>query len=218
MYCVIVGALMSALTRALRVSTNTKSSCWVTQLLPHDSKSVQQIRTRRRGEARRGRGRCVASLVKMGAMLSFGCDEGISHLCRLFNGNGASTMGQLFWVMNRCFRVRRELGEGGYAYVYLVAEEPAGSEARGGGSDTIGELFALKRVLIQSKEQLREVEREVKLHSLVCRHKNIITLVESEVVDTGNSREGDRMRQAMLLFPAYEKVRRCISWKIILHA
>ena len=128
----------------------------------------------------------------MGAILSLGCDEGISHLYRLF-GSGSSTSGQLFWVRNRCFRVRRELGEGGYAYVYLVAEEPSGADGRGADGRAGGEVFALKRVLIQSNEQMREVEREVKLHSLVCRHRNIITLVESEVVVASDAAHAARL-------------------------
>ena len=93
----------------------------------------------------------------MGATLSLGCNEGITHLYRLF-GSGSERFPQQFWVKGRCFRVRRELGEGGYAFVYLVHEL---TDAASGGGDASRDMFALKRVLIQSPDQMKEVQLEV---------------------------------------------------------
>ena len=156
-------------------------------------------RSARGTESARGTG---VRVCEMGTTLSLGCNEGISHLYRLF-GSGSERFPQQFWVKGRCFRVRRELGEGGYAFVYLVHEV---KDAASGGGDASGDVFALKRVLIQSPDQMKEVRLEVDVQRRLSHHENILTLLEVEVVDLGSSgKHGEKMSQAMLLFPAYEK-------------
>ena len=54
-------------------------------------------------------------------------------------------------VEGRRFSVSRQLGEGGFSYVYLVREIP----------DTRGEEFALKRVILHEEEHARAVEHEI---------------------------------------------------------
>ena len=65
--------------------------------------------------------------------------------------------------------------------------------------------YALKRVLIQNNEQLRDVREEIQVHRKVSHHENIITLIDSEIIEYGISKQGENLRQAIILFPVYEK-------------
>ena len=120
----------------------------------------------------------------------------------------------------------KELGEGGYAFVYLVTEvsnasnfgmnvsemnalDNAQHATKSGKSSSAH--FALKRVLIQNKEQLREVRREIDIHSKLCHHPHIITLMDSELTTSlaspqaPSSSDSFHARQALLLFPVYSR-------------
>ena len=59
-----------------------------------------------------------------------------------------------------------------------------------------GRIYALKRVLIQNKEQLQEVKHEIDVHTKLCRHFNIMSLLDNEIVNIGNNDQGDLLRQA----------------------
>uniref|UniRef100_A0A7S0SLH3 non-specific serine/threonine protein kinase n=1 Tax=Mantoniella antarctica TaxID=81844 RepID=A0A7S0SLH3_9CHLO len=97
-------------------------------------------------------------------------------------------------VEGRRFSVARQLGEGGFSFVYLVKEI--------GGS----EEMALKRVLLHEEEHARAVEREVAVMRQFS-HPNLLPLYAAELdppeqlaVRGGHP---SHPRRASLVFPAY---------------
>ncbi|KAG2495802.1 hypothetical protein HYH03_006044 [Edaphochlamys debaryana] len=76
-------------------------------------------------------------------------------------------------VGHRRFRVLQKLGEGGYAVV-LLAVEVATPEHH----HVDPEPRALKKVLIQSREHLEAVQLEMRIHSAVQHHPNILPLLD----------------------------------------
>lgn len=97
-------------------------------------------------------------------------------------------------VEGRRFSVSRQLGEGGFSFVYLVREIP----------DTRGEEFALKRVLLHEEEHARAVEREVAVMRQF-NHPNLLPLYAAELDPqvSGVSGRSSQPRRANLIFPAY---------------
>ena len=57
-------------------------------------------------------------------------------------------------MKGRRLRILRQLGEGGYSYVYLVRDVTA--QGAGGGLQQQESLFALKRIWAVTEEQLQE--------------------------------------------------------------
>lgn len=105
---------------------------------------------------------------------------------------------------DRRLMIRRQIGEGGFSFVYLV--EDVGT----------GERFALKRVILQTAEQVRRpattthtgpacdlaprvpqaraAQWEIDVHS-TFRHRNLMPLVDSHVRPSGS------VQEALMLFP-----------------
>ena len=77
---------------------------------------------------------------------------------------------QVINVGSRQLQVDKLLGEGGYAYVYQVTDAQT------------GEKYALKKVIIQSKQAQASIKNEIKLWSSLSKsgHPNIIKFIDAK--------------------------------------
>ncbi|RLN34087.1 hypothetical protein C2845_PM03G33090 [Panicum miliaceum] len=118
---------------------------------------------------------------------------------------GAATGGGDVWINERRFRVIRQIGEGGLAFVYLVKEQQPASDAapakRHDAHVSEDGTYAMKKVLIQSKEQLDLVKEEIRVSSLFS-HPNLFPLLDHAII-TVKSPQGDLSHEAYLLFPVH---------------
>eukprot|EP01135_Chromosphaera_perkinsii_P009735 Nk52_evm1s1868 gene=Nk52_evmTU1s1868 len=99
------------------------------------------------------------------------CREG-SLLRRVFDSaTGGRTGGKKSVTVNgKRFKIRRKLGEGGFAIVYLVECEQTFQQ------------YALKRILCHDSAHIKEALREVELYRLFD-HMNIIEVIDYQIVD-----------------------------------
>ncbi|KAF9671405.1 hypothetical protein SADUNF_Sadunf12G0044200 [Salix dunnii] len=144
-----------------------------------------------------------------------GCSfSGLNALYDAVNGGGD------VWINENRFKIVRQLGEGGFAYVYLVKEvvnvsSPAssggGAAAVGGGlskkvkdkSHLSGDgTYAMKKVLIQNNEQLELVREEIRVSSLF-NHSNLLPLLDHAIISVKATQEGSLNHEAYLLFPVH---------------
>lgn len=93
----------------------------------------------------------------------------------------------------RRFRIIRQLGEGGYAFVFLVKELDKG-----------GREYALKKVLLQDGELLEAGKREIELNKRF-KHPHILPLMDSTILRENGTRDSPYRQSAYLLFPAYKE-------------
>ncbi|PKA59132.1 CBL-interacting protein kinase 22 [Apostasia shenzhenica] len=138
-----------------------------------------------------------------------GCS--FSGLGALYN---AANSGGDVWINENRFRIVRQLGEGGFAYVYLVKEIVAdGTGSSGCGLASKKSIdpshisdhgtYALKKVLIQSQEQLELVREEIHVSSLFS-HPNLLPLLDHAIIDVKSAaQDGSRNHEAYLLFPVH---------------
>ncbi|XP_071693293.1 uncharacterized protein [Rutidosis leptorrhynchoides] len=133
-----------------------------------------------------------------------GCS--ISGLNALYDAvNGGADV----WINDNRFKVVRQLGEGGFAYVFLVKEVI--SDVSGGGVSTkfkdpshISEdgTYAMKKVLIQNNDQLELVKEEIRVSSLFC-HRNLLPLLDHAIIPVKGTPEQTWTHEAYLLFPVH---------------
>uniref|UniRef100_A0A1D1XVE2 non-specific serine/threonine protein kinase n=1 Tax=Anthurium amnicola TaxID=1678845 RepID=A0A1D1XVE2_9ARAE len=138
-----------------------------------------------------------------------GCSfSGLNALYDAVNGGGD------VWINENRFRIVRQLGEGGFAYVYLVKEVVAdGSQGGAGGGLAAKKLknpshvsddgmYALKKVLIQTEEQLELVRQEIRVSSLFS-HPNLLPLLDHAIITIKGGQERSCNHEAYLLFPVH---------------
>ncbi|KAJ4961961.1 hypothetical protein NE237_021871 [Protea cynaroides] len=134
-----------------------------------------------------------------------GCSfSGMNALYGAVNGGGD------VWINENRFRILRQLGEGGFAYVYLVKEVGNESAVGGGVGAKIKDpshvsddgTYALKKVLIQSNEQLELVKEEIRVSSLFS-HPNLLPLLDHAIIAAKGTKEGSWSHEAYLLFPVH---------------
>ncbi|KAL7223200.1 hypothetical protein ACSBR1_024796 [Camellia fascicularis] len=136
-----------------------------------------------------------------------GCSiSGLNALYDVVNGGGD------VWINEHRFRILRQLGEGGFAYVFLVKEVLSESTAASGGG--IAKKFkdpshvsddgtyAMKKVLIQNSEQLDLVREEIRVSSLFT-HPNLLPLLDHAIIAVKSTQEGSWKHEAYLLFPVH---------------
>ncbi|KAF3503370.1 hypothetical protein F2Q69_00045257 [Brassica cretica] len=133
-----------------------------------------------------------------------GCSfSGLNALYDAVNGGGD------VWINENRFRVVRQLGEGGFAFVFLVKEIVA--DASGGGLAkkvkdpshiSADGTYAVKKVLIQNKEQLELVREEIRVSSLF-NHPNLLPLLDHAIISVKDGQGGARKHEAFLLFPVH---------------
>ncbi|OIW15429.1 hypothetical protein TanjilG_12283 [Lupinus angustifolius] len=112
-----------------------------------------------------------------------GCSlSGLSSLYDAVNGGEV-------WINENRFRIVRQIGEGGFAYVYLVKELVTDSDATAGignklkySSHLSGDgTYAIKKILIQNSEQLELVREEIRVSSLFS-HPNLLPLLDHAII------------------------------------
>ena len=118
-----------------------------------------------------------------------GCGASLGHFWRFLADSARQMLpAEEVSVEGRRFAVHRQLGEGGFSFVYLAREVP----------DARGEDFALKRVLLHDDEHVAAVEREMAVMRRF-EHPNVLPLLHAEI----EPRVPDAPRRANLVFPAF---------------
>ncbi|KAK4750778.1 hypothetical protein SAY87_004260 [Trapa incisa] len=137
-----------------------------------------------------------------------GCSfSGLNALYDAVNGGGD------VWINDNRFRILRQLGEGGFAYVYLVKEVVTDSSAGAGGGGLAKKVkdrshlsddgtYAVKKVLIQNAEQLELVREEIRVSSLF-NHPNLLPLLDHAIIAVKGAQQGSGNHEAYLLFPVH---------------
>ncbi|MBA0563544.1 hypothetical protein Golob_008519 [Gossypium lobatum] len=116
------------------------------------------------------------------------------------------------WINDIRFKIVRQLGEGGFAYVYLVKEVTSDSSSisAGGLAKKVKDpshlsddgTYAMKKVLIQNNEQLELVREEIRVSSLFS-HRNLLPLLDHAIISVKPTQEGSWNHEAYLLFPVH---------------
>ncbi|EFN55898.1 hypothetical protein CHLNCDRAFT_145529 [Chlorella variabilis] len=133
------------------------------------------------------------------SQLGHSMGEWVGHLGAGGGAAGASAIGQEYELGARRLRVVRQLGEGGYSFVYLV-REGAGSGGLLAAPAGTG-LFALKRVLCGGPDQLSEAQHEVATMRRL-RHPCLLPLLDAAVREQRTPDGGSR-QVVLMLFPVY---------------
>ncbi|KAL2935480.1 Serine/threonine-protein kinase 16 [Bienertia sinuspersici] len=135
-----------------------------------------------------------------------GCSfSGLNALYDAVNGGGD------VWINENRFKIIRQLGEGGFAYVFLVKEVITdASAATGNLSNKLKDpsfisddgTYAMKKVLIQNSDQLELVREEIRVSSLFT-HPNLLPLLDHAIIKVKATQEQSWKHEAYLLFPVH---------------
>lgn len=135
-----------------------------------------------------------------------GCSfSGLNALYDAVNGGGD------VWINENKFKIVRQLGEGGFAYVFLVKEVVTDASAASGGLSvklkdpsflSDDGTYAMKKVLIQNNEQLELVREEIRVSSLFT-HPNLLPLLDHAIIKVKATQEQSWKHEAYLLFPVH---------------
>ncbi|XP_072970959.1 uncharacterized protein [Typha angustifolia] len=134
-----------------------------------------------------------------------GCSfSGLNALYGTMNGGGGDV-----WINENRFRILRQLGGGGSSSIYLVKElvsDPGSGLAKKKTVDpshiSDDGTYAMKKVLIQSEEQLELVRQEIRVSSQF-KHPNLLPLIDNTIIAIKGTQEGSRNHEAYLLFPVH---------------
>ncbi|KAE9601892.1 hypothetical protein Lal_00040804 [Lupinus albus] len=134
-----------------------------------------------------------------------GCSfSGLNALYDTVHGGGDDV-----WINDNRFRVVKQLGEGAFAYVFLVKEILSDSSSSGLASNlkhsshiSDDGTYAMKRVLIQNSEQLELVREEIRVSSLF-NHPNLLPLLDHAIISVKPTQEKSWTNEAYLLFPVH---------------
>ncbi|XP_075505069.1 uncharacterized protein LOC142542356 [Primulina tabacum] len=130
-----------------------------------------------------------------------GCSfSGLNALYDAVNGGGD------VWINENRFRIVRQLGEGGFAYVFLVKEvlsDPSSTgiakKIRDSSHISDDGTYAIKKVLIQNNEQLELVREEIRVSSLFS-HRNLLPLLDHAIIPVKVTQDQSWKNEAYLLF------------------
>uniref|UniRef100_M0ZXY4 Serine/threonine protein kinase n=1 Tax=Solanum tuberosum TaxID=4113 RepID=M0ZXY4_SOLTU len=130
-----------------------------------------------------------------------GCSfSGLNGLYDAVNGGGD------VWINENRFKIIRQLGEGGFAYVFLVKEvlsDPGISKKFRDPSHISDDgTYAMKKVLIQNSEQLEMVREEIRVSSLFS-HPNLLPLLDHAIISVKVAQDQSLKHEAYLLFPVH---------------
>ncbi|WIA39605.1 hypothetical protein OEZ86_005687 [Tetradesmus obliquus] len=103
---------------------------------------------------------------------------------------------EVLTVNNRTYRVIKQLGEGGYAFVYLAKELPT-SERPSAPSDAV----AIKKIIAASGEKLSAARKEVEVLRALS-HVHCLHLLDHAINPCSSS--SSLAYNVLLVFPAYE--------------
>ncbi|XP_074567696.1 uncharacterized protein LOC141824332 [Curcuma longa] len=133
-----------------------------------------------------------------------GCS--FSGLSALYDSANA---GADVWINDNRFRIVRQIGEGGFAFVFLVKEVFADGAAGLSGNKSINPshisghgIYAMKKVIIQTKEQLELVKQEIRVSSQF-NHPNLLPLLDHAIIPIKDKQGGAQKHEAYLLFPVH---------------
>jgi serine/threonine kinase 16 len=101
-----------------------------------------------------------------------------------------NTQHKPFELCNRKLRVVKELGEGGFSFIYMVRDEKT------------RKVYAMKKINCAVEEQVANARWEMKVHRSID-HPNVMKLIDGDVV-TSSAPKDNGARHALLLFPCYE--------------
>lgn len=149
-------------------------------------------------------------------LLAMGCSfSGLNALYDTVGGGGGDV-----WINDYRFRLLRRLGDAGPAgsSVFLVKEVAAASDGTGeAGPGAAGMArkkgvdpshisadgtYALKKVLIQSDQQLELVRQEIRVSSQFS-HPNLLPLLEHTIISVKGVQDESQNHEAYLLFPVH---------------
>ncbi|GJX03005.1 probable serine/threonine-protein kinase [Tanacetum coccineum] len=113
------------------------------------------------------------------------------------------------WINENRFKIVRQLGEGGFAFVFLV-KEVINESSDGGISKKFKDsthlsddgTYAMKKVLIQSNDQLQLVKEEIRISSLF-NHAHLLPLLDHAIISVRGKPEQTWTHEAYLLFPVH---------------
>ncbi|GAA0158262.1 non-receptor serine/threonine protein kinase [Lithospermum erythrorhizon] len=133
-----------------------------------------------------------------------GCSiSGLNALSDSVNGKGD------VWINENRFRVLKQIGEGGFAYVFLVKEVLSDPSIPGLSRKLKDPSFlsddgtyAMKKLLIQSNEQLESVREEIQVSYLFV-HPNLLPLLDHAIIPVKKSPDQTFKNEAYLLFPLH---------------
>ncbi|KAK4395769.1 Serine/threonine-protein kinase [Sesamum angolense] len=127
-----------------------------------------------------------------------GCSfSGLNALYDAVNGGGD------VWINENRFRILRQLGEGGFAFVFLVKEllsDP--SNPADGISRKIKDPSHVSESFIQNNEQLELVREEIRVSSQFS-HPNLLPLLDHAIIAVKASQDQSWKHEAYLLFPVH---------------
>ncbi|XP_074317111.1 uncharacterized protein LOC141653288 [Silene latifolia] len=134
-----------------------------------------------------------------------GCTfSGLNALYDAVNGGSGDV-----WINDIRFKIIRQLGEGGFAFVFLVKEHLPDSSSTSLSSKLKDPSFlsddgtyAMKKVLIQNNEQLELVREEIRVSSLFT-HPNLLPLLDHAIIKVKTTPEQSWLHEAYLLFPVH---------------
>ncbi|KAF9623534.1 hypothetical protein IFM89_003324 [Coptis chinensis] len=138
-----------------------------------------------------------------------GCSfSGLNALYDAVNGGGD------VWINENRFRIIRQLGEGGFAFVFLVKDIGIIESSAVNAATSVGKKFkdpshvsddgtyAMKKVLIQNNEQLELVREEIRVSSLFS-HPNLLPLLDHAIIAVKPTQQSSWNHEAYLLFPVH---------------
>ncbi|GKB55732.1 serine/threonine-protein kinase 16-like protein [Tanacetum coccineum] len=134
-----------------------------------------------------------------------GCSlSGLNTLYDAMNG-GADV-----WINDNRFKIVRQLGEGGFAFVYLVKEVVINDVSSNALSSKFKDpshisedgTYAMKKVLIQNSDQLALVKEEIRVSALFC-HPNLLPLLDHAIIPVKGAPDQTWTHEAYLLFPVH---------------
>eukprot|EP00887_Chlorella_sp_A99_P007826 scaffold20.g7826.t1 len=132
-----------------------------------------------------------------------GLAEQLGHLqqdlSRRLAGTGLGRGGEVVELGLRRFQILRKLGEGGYAFVFLVRELPTPHAPVAPPTE-----LALKKVLVGPWDELelKQAQHEVAVMRQL-HHPNLLPLLDAATVEQ-RLPEGATRRAVLMLFPLYE--------------
>lgn len=103
-------------------------------------------------------------------------------------------------------RIVRKIGEGGYSFVYLAEEVKDNSKSSEAYLNRSPVQFALKKVLVGSKEQWREAEKEIDVMRKL-QHPNLLRLIDSLIIPLHD--KSGATHAIYMVFPLYVSGRSC---------
>ena len=108
----------------------------------------------------------------------------------------------------------KELAEGGFGTVYLVHDHSTARTSNNNNQSTATNYYAMKKMLLQTKEQIIEAQEELKClqlfaHNSPQNHPHIIDLLASNYYNPASEYKSTNNvkthKELLLLFPYYAK-------------